>query len=301
MAPRVGVFVDVENLSMPLGPVLTQLSTRWRQPFAEADVRRAYGGWSDSRMTRAREEVTRIGFSPVQVAGAGVGVANASDVHLAVDLVIESHEPGLDVVLLLSGDTGYLSAVSYVRSLGAFVFGAALEQKTSLALAHACDEFEGLSPRPRDEAPPDTEPLRAPTSTFEKLVFAALSKLLREGSRVSYVDLLRQLRADAGTDDLASLHGESSHLSAVATALSGTAWQVWHLAEIGAQYMVSERSQVPDEATLYVIERKIELPGFRSGHPVGVDDRDTDMNNVEDLIDEILDAGTYRRSVVAVE
>lgn len=299
MATRVGVFVDGENVGGHIAAALAAASERWGHDFRAADVGRAYAAWGDANRSRTRVEALGCGLELVDVPTGGK-IRNAVDVQLAVDLVAEAHRPGLDVTLLVSGDTGFVSTARRVRSLGGHVYCAAVEGNFSTLLQKTCDGYLPLKePRLAARTKRSTS-LRPPATEFERFVFRVIEHALVACPSLSLTDLLSRLRDATATDALETIHGRRQHSEAVVDALDGTGWSVW---TTGDQVMISDHQEMPTSAVPWPPGAGPERPRHRDGLPVwrGSDptgDTGDEFSELDDLVADLLAAGPYRPVVL---
>jgi hypothetical protein len=104
-------------------------------------INRAYGDWSAPHLRRYAPDLLRHAVDLVQLFPVA-GSKNGADIRLAIDVVedLQSHAHVTDV-LLVTGDSDFVSLVQRCRRHGRRVTGVGVRRSTAAALSHAFDLF----------------------------------------------------------------------------------------------------------------------------------------------------------------
>lgn len=150
------IFYDVENLTQgnnfsknfiqnfSLKPIYQQILDL---PIVDhIALQRAYGNWSDARLSVLRGEINELGIDPIQIFGfARHHIKNAADIQLAVDAMdITLTRSHIDVYVIVSGDGGFASLAKKLHEYGRQVVGCAYGTATNDILRSVCDAFVEL-------------------------------------------------------------------------------------------------------------------------------------------------------------
>lgn len=150
------ILYDLENLVggwgdrsfaalVDLGDLITRV--RKMRMIGGIAVERAYTNWKLPPWSVIRV-VSQFGVEPIQMYSFGFGnTANASDLMLAVDAIelVISH-PGINRVVIVSGDGGFAPLLNRLRNHGKLVGGAGYSNTTARVLRPLCHEWLDLGP-----------------------------------------------------------------------------------------------------------------------------------------------------------
>jgi hypothetical protein len=156
--PRVGVFVDLENMAWSPDSANVTFDIARVMAFLERTarptVRRVYADWS--RMRDFRVGLLRAGFEQVQCTYVNA-TKNALDMQLAVDALEAGLDGGLDAVALVTADSDFGPLARTLRRRGLSVIGIGWAEKAADLYRAQCDVFVDyetlISDRPRRPAP----------------------------------------------------------------------------------------------------------------------------------------------------
>lgn len=127
------VFIDMENLfggyagevrGVPVKRIIAEIRRIGTELGVVSDIAimRAYANWADGRLGVYRRELMEVGIEPIQVFGFGASVKNAADIELVVDALATVYEaPFIEVVVVVSGDGGFVPLVRHLHALGKYV------------------------------------------------------------------------------------------------------------------------------------------------------------------------------------
>lgn len=132
---RVAVLVDCDNTSWRQGAAVLAEAAR----HGTLSVKRGYGDWSSSHLSRWRDQLAALAVQPVQqtayVAGKG-----ATDAALIIDAMDLLHAGDVDVFVLVSSDSDFTRLAVRLRDSGRRVHGIG-RQRTHPSFQNACDRF----------------------------------------------------------------------------------------------------------------------------------------------------------------
>ena len=151
------ILFDLENLIGGYGPNnyadrvdLAQLSTEIRKMgmVGRVAVKRAYANWASFTLKPLLKQVAELGIEPVQMFSMGRGNAkNASDLQIAIDAMeLALSRPSIQAFIIVSGDGGFASLASRLRSHGKRVGGAAYTHARNQFFMIQCDQWAELTP-----------------------------------------------------------------------------------------------------------------------------------------------------------
>ncbi len=101
----------------------------------------AYADWSDSRLSRIKNDIQQLGIEPIQIFGFS-NHKNAADIQLVIDAVELIHsKPSLEVFAIVSGDGGFSCLAKKLHEYGKVVIGCGYENQTNDIFAAVCDYF----------------------------------------------------------------------------------------------------------------------------------------------------------------
>ena len=176
-----------------------------------ATINRAYGDWSSSHLRQYDQDLLRHAVDLVQLFPLA-GSKNGADIRMAIDVVedLSAHQHVTDV-LLVTGDSDFVSLVQRCRRHGRRVTAVGVRGSTSPYLTSACDLFRyydrlaaksGLSKaRPVPVARSLLVSVDAPTRALVTTALTQLSQQSADGwvRRASVKPVL--LRLDAAFDE----------------------------------------------------------------------------------------------------
>jgi uncharacterized protein (TIGR00288 family) len=132
---QVAVLVDFENVGLSsIQWLFDQLSDVGR-----ITIKRAYGDWSSAG--RDRDQLLELGIEPIQLFHASGGGKNSSDIRLAIDAIDLLHTSTVDIFVIVSSDSDFVSLVNRLRAAGKMVIGAGPEETAPHALVVSCDRY----------------------------------------------------------------------------------------------------------------------------------------------------------------
>ncbi|MCI2957063.1 NYN domain-containing protein [Agromyces atrinae] len=179
----------VEEATVDLGAVLDYASS-----FGTVAISRAYADWSAPINANYRKQLVERAVDLVQLFPVVASMKNGADIRLAVDVIEDLMRlPDLTHVVIVAGDSDYISLAQRAKVLGRYVIGIGVAGATSRALASACNEFAsydalpGVEPLPAASPAPttDSEPSkRAPKTRKERSAQDAAGDLLERAIRL---------------------------------------------------------------------------------------------------------------------
>jgi len=146
---KLAVLIDAENVSPEIADGLFMEIAK----IGEANVRRIYGDFSAERSRGWSAKLAKHAIAPQQQFS-NVSKKNASDIALVIDAMDLLNSGRFDGFCIVSSDSDFTRLASRIREQGLKVFGFG-EQKTPIALQHACHRFIFLeTPAVKKQAPP---------------------------------------------------------------------------------------------------------------------------------------------------
>jgi len=138
---RVGIFVDVENLTQwikqdGLEQLIEELTS-----MGTIVVRRAYAKWTEPNVTPHQNILNRLGFELIHTFHP-IGGKNAADIQLVVDVMEYAwRDPDLRWITLATGDSDFSPLFRRLREMGRQVIGAGPRSALSEAVKSSCSRF----------------------------------------------------------------------------------------------------------------------------------------------------------------
>lgn len=146
--PSLAVLIDADNTSVRYADAIFEEIAK----LGEANVRRIYGDFAESRLKGWRDVMQPLAIVPQQQFNFTTG-KNAADITLVIDAMDLMHRGGLDGFCLVSSDSDFTRLAQRLREAGALVYGFGA-QKTPEAFRNACSRFiylENLVETPQEE------------------------------------------------------------------------------------------------------------------------------------------------------
>lgn len=130
---NVAVFLDMENLvgthpagksTLEFGQVVTEIERIVRSSGlgSKTAMVRAYAHWGRPVMVDFQREILEYGIEPIQIFAFDKNIKNAADIELCVDALSVVHDaPWIDVVVIVSGDGGFVPLIRRLHALNKYV------------------------------------------------------------------------------------------------------------------------------------------------------------------------------------
>lgn len=153
--PRLAVLIDADN-TFNVIPIIDELFEEISK-FGDASVRRIYGDWTNTQLSKWKEILPKHAIQPMQQYANTKG-KNSTDSALIIDAMDLLYTAPLDGFCIVSSDSDFTRLAIRFRESGKLVYGFG-EQKTPESLTAACNQFiyiEILSQNKNTEAV-DTE------------------------------------------------------------------------------------------------------------------------------------------------
>lgn len=148
---RVGIFVDVENLTQwikqdGLEQLIEELTS-----MGTIIIRRAYAKWTEPNVTPHQNILNRLGFELIHTFHP-VGGKNAADIQIVVDVMEYTwRDPNLRWITLATGDSDFSPLFRRLREMGRQVIGAGPRSALSESVKSSCSRFIYLDREKRIE------------------------------------------------------------------------------------------------------------------------------------------------------
>ncbi|MDP1765909.1 MAG: NYN domain-containing protein [Methylotenera sp.] len=135
--PRLAVLIDADN-TFNVIPIIDELFEEISK-FGDASVRRIYGDWTQSQLSRWKEILPKHAIQPIQQYANTKG-KNATDSALIIDAMDLLYTAPLDGFCIVSSDSDFTRLAIRFRESGKFVYGFG-GKKTPESLRAACNQF----------------------------------------------------------------------------------------------------------------------------------------------------------------
>lgn len=157
MVFNTAVFIDIENLiggySMCYDKInfhsLIENIKINNSDISGIALKRAYGNWSDPRMSQYRSSLLELGIDPIQVYGFSFynKVKNVADIKMTVDIMEYClKNEYISNFVIVSGDGGFASLCQKLHEYGKMVIGCAYSDAANSFLVAVCDSFCWIDP-----------------------------------------------------------------------------------------------------------------------------------------------------------
>lgn len=169
---QIAVLIDYENVGLTsIQWLFDQLSDLGR-----VIVKRAYGDWSIAG--GKRDQLLELGIEPVQLFHSAASGKNSSDIRLAIDAIELLHQSPVDIFVIVSSDSDFVSLVSKLRAAGKTVMGAGQQATAPRTLVMSCDRYFYLD---QAERPLVTKGVRHDSQADSPLVRAVTAAVDDQG------------------------------------------------------------------------------------------------------------------------
>ncbi len=133
--PQIAVLIDADNApASKIDAILSEVAT-----LGVANVRRAYGDWTNPTIGPWARQLQEYAIAPVQQFAYTKG-KNASDIAMVIDAMDILHAGNADGFAIVSSDADFTPLVMRLRQSGAKVLGFG-QAKTPDAFVNACTTF----------------------------------------------------------------------------------------------------------------------------------------------------------------
>src|SRR5690554_2421156 len=132
---RLAVLIDADNAhAKHLEPLLVEIAK-----YGTASVRRAYGDWTSTQLTKWKDQLLKHSVQPMQQFSYTTG-KNATDSALIIDAMDLLHSGTVDGFCLVSSDSDFTRLAARIREQGLIAYGFG-ERKTPKPFVAACTTF----------------------------------------------------------------------------------------------------------------------------------------------------------------
>ena len=167
---RLAVLIDADNASAQhLERLLVEIAK-----YGTASVRRAYGDWTSTRLSKWKPELLAHSVQPIQQFAYTTG-KNSTDSALIIDAMDLLHGGTVDGFCLVSSDSDFTRLAARIREQGLMAYGFG-QRKTPKPFVAACTKFvyvENLTGT-ADAPPPTATPAVKHDPTLDKLLSEAV-------------------------------------------------------------------------------------------------------------------------------
>jgi uncharacterized LabA/DUF88 family protein len=160
---NVAVYWDFENIhislcSLAMGEYWYKNNMFTKQPalinvkdimdyvsgIGEVNINKAYANWSFFHAYSY--DLQNYSIDLIQMYPRGKHGKNGSDIRIAIDILDDcTQQPHLDCIVLVSGDSDYISIAQKVRQKGKRIIGIGVQETTNQYWIKACNEFKFYS------------------------------------------------------------------------------------------------------------------------------------------------------------
>ena len=149
------IDLKLADAAVDIGAIIDYASS-----FGTVAFTRAYADWSVPANAAYKKQLVDRAVDLTQLFSTS-GTKNGADIRLSIDAVDDLfRHADLTHVVVVAGDSDYISLAQRCKSLGRFVVGIGVTGSTSSALVAACDEFSDYddlpdvvrTPAPRKQA-----------------------------------------------------------------------------------------------------------------------------------------------------
>lgn len=135
--PRLAVLIDADN-TFNVIPIIDELFEEISK-FGDASVRRIYGDWTNTQLSKWKEILPKHAIQPMQQYANTKG-KNSTDSALIIDAMDLLYTAPLDGFCIVSSDSDFTRLAIRFRESGKLVYGFG-EKKTPESLTAACNQF----------------------------------------------------------------------------------------------------------------------------------------------------------------
>lgn len=153
---RLAVLIDADN-TFNVIPIMNELFEEI-STFGDASVRRIYGDWTQTQLSKWKEILPQHAIQPIQQYANTKG-KNATDSALIIDAMDLLYTAPLDGFCIVSSDSDFTRLAIRLRESGKLVYGFG-EQKTPESLRAACNQFIFVEILSQNKAP-DAEEIKS--------------------------------------------------------------------------------------------------------------------------------------------
>ena len=184
------IDLKLADAAVDIGAIIDYASS-----FGTVAFTRAYADWSVPANAAYRKQLVDRAVDLTQLFSTS-GTKNGADIRLSIDAVDDLfRHADLTHVVVVAGDSDYISLAQRCKSLGRFVVGIGVTGSTSSALVAACDEFSDYDDLPDVVRTPAPRKQAAKKSTATKKASAKKADQSESGPQADATALLvRALR-----------------------------------------------------------------------------------------------------------
>lgn len=132
---KLAVLIDADNAN----PNLIESLLREIAKYGTAHVKRIYGDWTNTQLTKWKIKLNEFAIQPMQQFGYTSG-KNSTDSALIIDAMDLLYTQNFDGFCIVSSDSDFTRLASRIRESGLTVYGFG-DKRTSQAFISACDKF----------------------------------------------------------------------------------------------------------------------------------------------------------------
>lgn len=151
---KIAILIDGDNAESAL---IEQILAEAGK-FGRVTIKRIYGDWTETRMTKWKDQLNKHAIRPMQKFAYAYG-KNSTDTALIIDAMDILHANLVDGFCIVSSDSDYTGLAHRIREQGFYVMGIG-RSHTPEAFVKACENFtftEILLPQENKETKTTTE------------------------------------------------------------------------------------------------------------------------------------------------
>lgn len=161
---NIALLIDADNASHAgIDPVLTVLAE-----LGQVNIRRAYGNWAKSELSKWSAITHRYGLQPMQQFDLTRG-KNATDMAMVIDAIDLLYSGKVDGFGIMSSDSDFTPLVTRLRQDGLIVYGFGRD-KAPEPFKTACTRYIDVDQLIRTSAAEDERPGKASAAVDQELI-----------------------------------------------------------------------------------------------------------------------------------
>lgn len=142
---KIALFIDAENISSDYAKfIFDKVSS-----YGEIIIKRIYADWTNEQPKNWKDNIGKYSITAIQCF-TFANKKNSSDMYLTTDIAEILYEKNIDIFVIVSSDSDYISWVQKIREKGKQALGFG-ELKTIKSYVNSFNEFFYLNVKEKDE------------------------------------------------------------------------------------------------------------------------------------------------------
>jgi len=220
---RLAVLIDADNASAQhLERLLVEIAK-----YGTASVRRAYGDWTSTQLSKWKPELLAHSVQPIQQFAYTTG-KNSTDSALIIDAMDLLHGGTVDGFCLVSSDSDFTRLAARIREQGLMAYGFG-QLKTPKPFVAACTKFvyvenlAGTEVATKPAATPETTVTKAKSAATPEAAVTKAKRVLKGDTKLDKL-LSEAVETAADDDGWAHLGAVGSNLSRLSSDFDSRSW-----------------------------------------------------------------------------